>query len=287
LKPTDLAMHVNDLLVKHFPDVVDVGFTAAMEEHLDAVADGNEQWVPVIRDFYKPFKANLIVKDKEVKKSDLEEPANVACDKCGRPMVFKFGRNGKFMACTGYTDKKNPCKNAKPVPGSEEAMTPEPTDEVCDCKGGGEGKKKCKHEGVCGAPMAIKRSQYGQFLGCSRYPECQNRKPLLKKTGVKCPKCKEGDIVEKKTIRGGRIFYGCSRYAKDGLGCDFIMQAKPTGQECPKCGSLVMYGKQDTVRCSSKECDYTADAPTPPPSATPAEGAETAPEPTSEEETEE
>jgi ssDNA-binding Zn-finger/Zn-ribbon topoisomerase 1 len=172
------------------------------------------------------------------------------------------------MACTGYKDKKNPCKNAKPVPGSEEAMTPEPTDEMCDCMGGGEGKKKCKHEGLCGAPMQIKRSQYGQFLGCSRYPECQNRKPLLKKTGVKCPKCKEGDIVEKKTIRGGRIFYGCSRYAKNKetgelTGCDFIIQAKPTGQLCPKCNSLVIYAKNDMVRCSSKECDYEAEAPKP------------------------
>jgi len=251
LVPTDLAMHVNKLLVTHFPDVVDVGFTAEMEEHFDEIAEGERKWAPVIRDFYGPFKKNLVAKDKEVKKADLEELANVDCDKCGRPMIFKFGRNGKFMACTGYTDKKNPCKNAKPVPGSAEAMEPIPTDEVCDCQGGGEGKNKCEHEGLCHAPMVVKHSQYGQFLGCSNYPECKHKKSILKKTGVKCPDCKEGDIVEKKSKRG-KPFYACSRYPD----CTTAFWSKPTGELCPTCSKPLLFAKADTVRCSDKACGF-------------------------------
>ncbi|MEY4744311.1 MAG: topoisomerase topoisomerase protein [Candidatus Parcubacteria bacterium] len=236
LKPTELAGHVNDLLVAHFPDIVDTGFTASMEESLDAIAEGGKEWVPVIRDFYVPFAKNLKSKDKEVDKQALIEKTDQVCEKCGRPMVVKFGRFGKFIACTGFTDKENQCKNTKPMPGQESP----PVDEKCS---------------ACGAPMMVKRGRFGEFLSCSRYPDCKTVKPIQKKVGVKCPSCKEGEIIEKKTRRG-KPFYACSRYPD----CTFALWSRPTGEICPKCSSLIVFAKADTVRCSSKECDYERQA---------------------------
>ena len=240
LKPTELAFLVNDVLVAHFPDIVDVGFTASIEEHLDEIAAGTREWVPMIRDFYGPFKTNLKVKEKEVSKKELtEEATNEVCEKCGRSMIVKFGRFGKFMACTGFTDKENQCKNTKPLPGSEPPGTPEaaPIDEKC---------------ATCGAPMMIKHGRFGQFLSCSKYPECKTIKSIQKKTGVQCPSCKKGDIVEKKTRKGGRAFFACSGYPD----CKFALWSRPNGEICPKCSSLLVFAKADTIRCSSKECDF-------------------------------
>ena len=244
LKPTELAGHVNDLLVAHFPDVVDYGFTASMEENLDAIAEGTKEWVPVIRAFYEPFKKNLTSKDKEVDKAKLIEQTDVKCEKCGRPMLIKFGRFGKFMACSGFTDKENQCKNTKPLPGSEQ--------EESERRALAEGEK-CT---ACGAPMMVKRGRFGEFLSCSKYPECKTVKPLQKKVGVKCPACGTGDIIEKKTRRG-KLFYACSRYPE----CTHALWSKPNGELCPKCKSLVVFAKAEMVRCSSKECDYEKHVP--------------------------
>jgi DNA topoisomerase-1 len=233
LKPTELATLVNDLLVAHFPDIVDFGFTASIEEDFDDIAEGKKKWVTVIRAFYEPFKKNLVAKDKEVSKKDLVEETGEMCEKCGRPMVVKFGRFGKFIACTGFADKENQCKNTKPMPGQG---TPTPVDEKCT---------------ACGAPMMVKRGRFGEFLSCSRYPECKTVKPLQKKVGAKCTACKEGDIIEKKT-RKGKMFYACSRYPD----CTFALWSKPNGEICPKCSSLLVFAKADTIRCSSKECDF-------------------------------
>lgn len=232
LKPTELAAHVNDLLVAHFPDIVNPGFTASMEENLDSIAEGGKAWAPVIKAFYGPFKKNLTAKDKEVSKKALVEQTDEVCEKCGKPMIIKFGRFGKFMACTGFPE----CRNTKPIPGSEPAGGAQPIDEKCT---------------ACGAPMVVKRGRFGEFLSCSRYPDCKTVKPLQKKVGVKCPSCKEGEIIEKKTRRG-KMFYACSRYPD----CTFALWSRPTGELCPKCSSLIVFAKADTVRCSSKECDY-------------------------------
>ncbi|MFC1638889.1 type I DNA topoisomerase [Patescibacteria group bacterium] len=234
LKPTDLAELVNDLLVKHFRDIVSFKFTAKLEEDLDDIAAGEKEWVPVIRDFYEPFAENLAKKDKEIKKKDVaEEATDEVCEKCDKPMVIKMGRYGKFLACTGFPE----CRNTKPVKKEgEEGEATNETDEKCE---------KCEQ------PMVVKQGRYGAFLSCSGYPDCKNVKSIQKSVGVKCPACGKGDIVEKKT-RKGRTFYACSTYPK----CDHALWNRPTGESCPTCGSLLVFAKAEEVRCSNKECKY-------------------------------
>jgi DNA topoisomerase-1 len=234
LKPTEIAFMVNDLLVAHFPQIVDYKFTARMEDDLDEIAEGKKKWVPIIKEFYMPFKENLDQKYKEVSKA--EEKTEEVCEKCGAPMVIKMGRYGKFLACSGFPK----CRNIKSLV-TEGGGPPEPetTDIKCD---------------KCGAPMVVKSGRFGKFLACSRYPECKNIKPLVKSTGVACPECGKGEIVERRSKRG-KTFYSCNRYPD----CKFALWSRPTGEKCPKCGSLLVYGKNDTVACSNKECDYKQD----------------------------
>jgi DNA topoisomerase-1 len=242
LKPTELALLVNDLLTEHFANVVDYDFTATMEDSLDEVAEGKREWVPVIGAFYGPFKENLEAKEKILTKKKLTETAtDVVCEKCGKPMVIKFGRFGRFLACSGYPD----CKNTKPLEEKDQAAQA-----AAEAQAAGE---KCE---TCGAPMMVKRGRFGAFLSCSRYPECKFTKQIQKKTGAKCPKCKEGDIIEKRS-RKGRNFYACSRYPD----CDFAMWSKPTGEACPNCGGLLVYAKNGMIACSDKECGYSKEAP--------------------------
>jgi len=238
LKPTEIAFVVNDLLVAHFPNIVDYKFTATMEDSLDEIAEGKKKWVPIIREFYGPFKENLDQKYKEIDKKELtEEATKEVCDKCGSPMVIKMGRYGKFLACSGFPN----CRNIKSLAKEGETLEPETTNEICD---------------KCGAPMIIKHGRFGKFLSCSKYPECKNMKPLLKSTGVVCSECGKGEIVERRSKRG-RTFYSCNRYPD----CKFALWSKPTGEKCPKCGKLLVYGKKDTIVCSNQECDFKKDAP--------------------------
>jgi DNA topoisomerase-1 len=189
--PKDIGELVNKLLVEHFPKIVDLKFTARMEKDLDEIAEGKIKWVPIIKDFYKPFKENLMQKEKEINKKDLvEETTNEKCEKCGSPMIIKMGRFGKFMACGNYPD----CKNTKQINEKGEIEEPETTDEICE---------------KCGKPMVFKTGRYGKFLGCSGYPDCKNIKPIVKSTGVHCPECDKGEIVEKKSKKG-KIFYACN-----------------------------------------------------------------------------
>lgn len=239
LKPTDLAILVNDLLVKHFPDIVDYQFTAKMEEDLDDIAAGRKEWVPIIREFYLPFEKNLELKDKEVKKKDVaEEKIDEKCDLCGKPMVIKMGRYGKFKACTGFPE----CRNTKAVDGADgdAAEAQAATDEKCE---------------TCGSPMIIKRGRFGPFLSCSDYPKCKTIKSIQKKLGIACPKCKQGEIVEKRT-RKSKTFYGCSKYPS----CDYAIWSRPTGESCPKCGQPLVMAKKDEIRCSDESCDYSKSA---------------------------
>ncbi len=209
LKPGDMAFVTNDLLVAHFPEIVDFDFTAKMEENLDDIAEGTKQWVPVIRDFYVPFKKNLKAKDKELSKKDLVEETDIVCEKCGKPMVIKLGRFGKFLACTGFPD----CKNTKPVEevGKDgEHVHTEPLNvEPCE---------------KCGSEMVMKQGRYGKFLACSKYPDCKNIRSLSDiKTGIPCPECKEGEVIQKKSKRG-KIFFGCTRYPD----CKYTSWEKPS-----------------------------------------------------------
>jgi len=212
LVPTDLAEVVTDMLVDHFPNIVDYKFTAAMEEDLDLIAEGKKKWVPILEEFYAPFHKVILEKQKNLKKEDIVnlETTDEKCEKCGNPMIVKLGRFGKFLSCSNYPE----CKNAKPLAGKaqERQIDPELSKKLSG--------KKCDK---CGKPMEIKTGRYGEFLGCSGYPKCKNIQPIVKLIGVKCPECKEGQLVERRTKKGGRLFYGCNRFPK----CKYATWEKP------------------------------------------------------------
>ncbi len=212
LHPTDLGKDVNKILVESFPEIFNVKFTAQMEEELDTIATGSQSYKKVLDDFYFPLQSSLDkVSDKtgDIKKS-LQEDTGEICELCGKPMIVKWGRNGRFMACSGYPD----CRNTKPLPHEQEKLNRI-------------GNRTCEK---CGGTMTVKGGPFGPFLGCSNYPECKNTKPIT--LGIKCPKCHEGEIVERKTKRR-RSFYGCSRYPE----CDFASWDKPVLTKCPHCDS--------------------------------------------------
>lgn len=231
LQPLEIGLVVNDLLVAHFPEIVEIKFTAHMEEELDEVAAGKIEWVPVIREFYAPFKKHLENKTKEVKKEDFMEKLNRECPDCGGDLIVKHGRFGKFIACANYPNCKHTEKTAE-----EKKVDDENSGEVCD---------------KCGAPMVVKRGRFGSFLGCSKYPDCKGIKRIENKTGVKCPACGKGEIVERKSKRG-KSFYGCNNYPA----CKTAFWSKPTGETCPTCSSLLVFAAKGKVKCSKKECTY-------------------------------
>ncbi len=231
LFPEEIGFLVSDLLVEHFSNIVDYKFTAKMEEDLDEIADGKKEWVPVIRDFYEPFHKNLLTKTKTIKKEDFQEKLNKSCPECGGDLIIKLGRFGKFIACSNYPN----CRYTEKT-DTEKKVDEENSGEICE---------------KCGAPMVVKRGRFGTFLGCSKYPECKNIKKIEKKTGIQCPKCGKGDIVERKSKRG-RLFFGCNAYPN----CDFAMWNKPTGNKCPKCNSLLTFAAKGKEKCSNKECNY-------------------------------
>ncbi len=225
--PTQIGTLVNDLLVEHFSNIVDPKFTAEMEINLDKISEGKINWTSIIADFYGPLEKLIKEKEKEIDKKDItERKSDEICEKCGSEMVIKLGRFGEFFACSNYPE----CKTTKPI---EE--TPEEQEKTDPCE-------------KCGSEMKLKRSRFGTFWGCSNYPECKNIRKIEISTGVKCPRCQKGDIVQKKSKRG-RHFYGCSNYPN----CDFILNQKPTGEVCSKCNSLLVLNKKDS-KCSNKEC---------------------------------
>ena len=221
-KPTELGKLVNDLLVGHFSDIVDVEFTATLEDKLDDIATGERPWVPVIQEFYDPFEKTLERARREIQHvNKAAEITDEVCDKCGRPMAIKLGRFGRFLSCTGFPE----CRNAKPL---DAEATTEPSDETCD---------------KCGKPMVIKLGRFGRFLSCSDYPDCKTTRPILVRIGVNCPR-DGGDLVEKKT-RSGRVFYGCANYP----GCDWVSWQRPLAQPCEECGGLRVPLGEDKVHC--------------------------------------
>jgi DNA topoisomerase-1 len=235
-EPTEIGTLVTNLLKEHFPAIVDTEFTATMEEDLDRIADGSKEWQPVITAFYKPFHTLLKKKEKEISKEKLtQEKTGEKCPDCGHELVIKLGRFGKFKACSNYPD----CKHTEAI-GEEKALQEENSGEICP---------------DCGKPLVVKRGRFGVFLGCSGYPDCKHIKKIEKTIGIACPKCGTGQIVEKKSRRG-KTFFACNRYPE----CENAYWSKPTGEKCPQCQSLVVYGAKNTVRCSSKECSFSKDA---------------------------
>jgi DNA topoisomerase-1 len=264
LRPTSLGRVVNDLLVKAFPDIIEVGFTAQFEEDLDKVEEGSENWVKTLKRFYGPFEKDLADAKKkmpEVKRKGL--PTGLKCEIDGGEMVIKFGKNGEFLACSNYPKCTNTGELGRDEQGNvvfKAATAPAPTDEICE---------------KCGKPMVRRRSRFGEFLGCSGYPDCDGIKRLQSApvtTGVACPECKEGDILERRSRRG-KVFYGCGRYPK----CKFAAWDKVVPHPCPSCGANYMVEKNYkrtgiTWKCANKECGYSAPAPAvglpePPPAA--------------------
>ncbi|MDX9893425.1 MAG: type I DNA topoisomerase [Patescibacteria group bacterium] len=240
LKPTDIAYLVNDLLVEHFPEIVDYKFTANMEDDLDEIAEGKKKWQPIIHEFWGPFKTNLDKKELELDKKKLtEEKTDEVCEKCGKPMVIKIGRYGKFLACTGYPD----CKNTKQLGGEgNEPQTPEVTGETCP---------------DCGKPLVKRRGRFGEFVGCSGYPDCKYIKKEAAQTFGTCPKCGKGKIVGKRSRRG--FFYACDQYpeCKNALwGKPHIKEGKTEPETCPDCGAILVEGGKDAIKCSNKDCSY-------------------------------
>ena len=231
LKPTDLGFVVSDLLVDYFPDFIDVGFTAEMEEELDDVAAGERKWQPVVEQFYNPLEKALETAAKTAPKQ--VQTTNELCPECGRPMVIRWGRRGRFLACTGFPD----CKGTRSLEG-EEPEAPETTDEQCP---------------ECGAPMVVRSGRFGKFIACSRYPECKGRKKMqAESTGVKCPK-DGGELLQRRSKRG-RTFYGCANYPK----CDFTVWNRPLPQPCPNCGGLVTADRDNKAKCTV--CDWRGEA---------------------------
>ncbi len=231
LYPTEMAFIVNDLLVEHFTNIVDFNFTAQMEENLDKIALGKQKWQKVLADFYFPFEENIKQKEKQIDKKNLtEEKINEQCEKCGAQMVIKLGRYGKFKACSNFPK----CKFTKPLDELEPEEQKLISNEICE---------------KCGKPMELKTGKFGKFLGCSGYPECKNIKPIVKSLGIQCPKCKKGQIIEKKT-KSNKLFYSCDRYPD----CDFALWQKPTGEFCEKCKSLLIYNNKNNIKCSNKDC---------------------------------
>jgi DNA topoisomerase I len=230
--PEDVGEVVTDLLKEFFPDVVDVNFTAKMEEDLDEIAEGRLRWVQVLDEFYGPFERLLEKNEGEIQR--FEEVLDETCPQCpqeGRTpgqLVIKLGRYGKFIGCSNWPD----CSYIRNLDG-QERKEPELLEETCP---------------ECGKSLAKKWGRFGPFIGCTGYPECRYIKREEQKTGVKCPKCGQGDLVVKRARRGkrGSLFYGCNRYPE----CDFTVGQRPVPDPCPSCGSLMVQQKDGTTKCT-------------------------------------
>ena len=246
-EPTDLGKVVNDLLVEHFPSIMNVDFTASMEGTLDKVEEGSVKWLSLLKEFYAPFKEALEKAKKEmrdVKRSAI--PTDIKCEKCGGTMMIKWGRNGEFLACEKYPDCKSTTDFTKAKDGTiipKKKEVPEESGEKCE---------------KCGMPMVYKHGRFGRFLACSGYPKCKNIK--AETTGVKCPEdgC-NGEIV-KKVSKRGKVFYSCNKYPK----CTFALWDKPIAEPCPNCALPFLLEKNTKkrgphLRCSDKNCGYSKD----------------------------
>ncbi len=236
LKPTPLGKVVNDVLVKHFQDIVDVNFTAALENKLDDIEDDTLPWRGVIREFYEPFEATLKKAADEMEKVVvLVEGEN--CPDCGKPMSIKTSRWGsQFMGCTGWPD----CKYTRPL-SKDQKPVPEdrPAEEKCE---------------KCGGDMLIKHGRFGEYMKCQN-EGCGATKSFEQKTGVTCPKCGKGEVVAKKSRRG-KVFYGCNQYPQ----CDQAFWNKPVNEKCPDCGALLTeknLKKGHFYACPEKGCGYS------------------------------
>jgi DNA topoisomerase-1 len=242
LVPKEIGEIVTDLLVEHFPEIVDYEFTAKMEEELDQIGEGKIKWQEVMKEFYEPFSKNLAAKTKEVSKKEItEEKTDKKCPKCGKEMIIKLGRYGKFYACSGFPE----CKHTEPM-ANDFSQQPQVSEAI---------KKKLTEEkcSKCGKELTIKEGRYGKFLACSGYPECKYTKNIAIESKVKCPNC--GSALAQKRTKKGKMFWGCTGYPK----CKTAFWDEPQEEKCPKCQSLLTKNpKTGLIKCSS--CEYRASA---------------------------
>lgn len=245
LKPTQLGEVTTHIMMSAFPDIVNYEFTAQMENDLDSIERGERTMLDVLDSFYGGFEKSLVNAENIVSKQDIHidaEETDIICEKCGSRMIIKNGRYGKFAACPNYPE----CKNTKPLGRdgkveNEKQSNAEETDQICE---------------KCGSPMLKRRGRYGEFLACSRYPECKNTKQILKELGVKCPKCGANAVVRYGKNR--TVFYSCERYPE----CDFRSWDQPTEKKCPECGNVLYLKKgKGQLVCHEKECGYKCEAP--------------------------
>ncbi|MBI5138123.1 MAG: type I DNA topoisomerase [Nitrospirae bacterium] len=231
---TDLGGVVNDLLVAHFANIVSAEFTARMEQDLDEVEEGRKQWVTSVQEFYDPFARDLEAAKAGMRNIKRETvPTDIDCDQCGQKMVIRWGRHGRFLACSTYPE----CKNTKEFTEDEGGVRIQ-GDEVVDTP--------CP---ACGKPMAVKTGKFGRFLACTGYPACKTTRPIP--TGVPCPRDCGGELVEKQS-RKGKVFYSCSTYPK----CDFASWDRPVPEACPDCGSPYLVAKGQGLVCPNKGCGF-------------------------------
>lgn len=240
--PEDIGLVVNDLLVNHFSRYVDYSFTSHLEDRLDEIARGETQWKPIVKEFWNPFVSLISQKEKEVQKSEVTtEKTEEVCPQCGKTLVIKLGKYGRFYACSGFPA----CRFVKSLKNDIEEESPkgQVTEEKCE---------------KCDSPLMIRQGKYGLFLGCSAYPDCKFIRPLNKPVplGISCPECSDGEVLEKKS-RKGKIFFSCSNYPK----CKFASWDKPVSETCPDCNSSYMVEKNtkrygSMVKCPNKMCKY-------------------------------
>jgi len=285
--PTELGMVVTDLLLENFQNLFDVTYTARMEQDLDEIEDGKLDWRAAMSEFYERFEKDLEHAERhmtDIKR--MEKPTDLICEKCGKPMVIKWGRHGSFIACTGYPECTNTRELTVDLPDVDKVdLTEQDAEEYCencgrpmvlkkgrfgqfyacsgypDCKTtkqiGGQQKKsdvpldeKCPQ---CANNLVLKHGRFGEFTACSNYPNCKFVKQ--KTIGVPCPNCSEGEVVERRSKRG-KTFYGCSRYPD----CDFVAWGKPIPEKCPDCGSSYLIEKWlkagPVAQCPNGECKY-------------------------------
>ena len=240
LFPTLLGRTVSKQLVNQFADIMDYKFTAGMESKLDEIAEKKAVWNEVLEKFYEPFiqEVNKALGNNERVRIE----SNIKCPNCGRPMLVRTSRKGQqFLGCSGYPE----CKTVMSMNALTENMEDTPS-EAPKCE------EKCEK---CGSDMVFKQGPYGKYLECTN-EECKFRKPYRRSTGVTCPKCGKGTIVERKSKRG-TVFFGCDKYPD----CDFVLWNEPTGETCPDCGSLLVkkvLKKGTTIECSNRSCGYKA-----------------------------
>ena len=239
LHPTLLGRTVSKQLCNQFADIMDYKFTAGMENKLDQIAEKKAVWNKVLSDFYTPFIKEV---DKALENGErVRIESKIKCPNCGKPMVLRTSKTGsQFLGCSGFPDCKTMMSLNALSEQTDEGENKEP--EVCE--------EKCEK---CGSDMIFKTGPYGKYMECTN-EECKHRKPYRKSTGVKCPKCGEGTIVERKSKRG-TIFYGCDKYPD----CNFVLWNEPTGETCPDCGSLLVkkvLKNGTTIACSNMKCHY-------------------------------